>query len=197
MKKMISMMLAMVMAFSLLPGCAKGGDDRTEPTTVATEAVVTGPASALELMQTVWDNYAEDQKFAVMGGGMENPVDGGPGSVPLDEEGISYSLLIPEEQLANVTEVVSMIHMMNANTFTSAAYKLAEGVSVEAFAAAMKDAIMNNQWMCGFPDRLLIESVPGGYVVVAFGKEDPMASFKTNLTAVYPDTTELVNEPIL
>ena len=195
MKKMISMMLAIVMTLSLFAGCAKGGDDCTKPT--VTESVATGPASALELMQTVWGNYPDDQKFAVMGGGMENPVDGGPGNVPLDEEGISYSLLIPEERLANVTEVVSMIHMMNANTFTSAAYKLAEGVSIDEFAAAMKDAIMNNQWMCGFPDRLLIESVPGGYVVVAIGKEDPMATFKTNLTAVYPDTTELVSEPIL
>lgn len=195
MKKFIALTLAMVMALSVFAGCAKGGDDCTEPT--ITEPVVVGPASALELMENVWGNYAEDQKFAVTGGSMSNLVDGGPGSVDLDDENISYSLLIPEEQLANVTEIVSMIHMMNANTFTSAAYKLAEGVSESDFVAAMKDAIMNNHWMCGFPDRLLIESVPGGYVVVAFGKEDPMASFKTNLTAVYPETTELVNEPIL
>ena len=197
MKKYIALMLVMVMALSALAGCAKGGDDSTEPTTVATEPAVMGPASALELMETVWGNYAEDQKFAVIGGGMANPVDGGPGSVEPNDENVSYSLLIPEEQLANVTQIASMIHMMNANTFTSAAYKLAEGISVDDFTAVMKDVIMNNQWICGFPDRLLIESVPGGYVVVAFGKEDPMASFKTNLTAVYPETVELVNEPLL
>lgn len=197
MKKYIALMLALVMALSVFAGCAKGGDDGTEPTAVETEPVVMGPVSALELMELVWGNYAEDQKFAVIGGGMENPVDGGPGSVLPSDENVSYSLLIPEEQLANVTEIASMIHMMNANTFTSAAYKLAEGVSEADFVDAMKDAIMNNQWICGFPDRLLIESVPGGYVVVAFGKEDPMATFKTNLTAVYPDTAELVNESLL
>ena len=197
MKKFIALMLAMVMALSVFAGCAKGGDDGTEPTTVATEPLVVGPASALELMQTVWDCYAEDQKFAVIGGSMTNPVDGGPGSVELNDENVSYSLLIPEEQLANVTEIASMIHMMNANTFTSAAYKLAEGVTEADFVNAMKDAIMNNQWMCGFPDRLLIASVSGGYVVVTFGKEDPMATFKTNLTSVYPEAAELVNESLL
>ena len=112
------------------------------------------------------------------------------------DENISYSLLIPAEQVTNVTEAASMIHMMNANTFTCAAYKLAEGVTAADFGAAMKDAVLGNQWMCGFPDSLLIRSFGDSYVVVAFGVNDAMTPFETHLTAAYPGMETVANETI-
>ena len=192
MKKFVSMMLALVMLLSLT-AC---GGNAAEPTTAATEAVVAGPASALEVLETVWAQYGEDEKFAVIGGSMAAPVDGAPGNYDLADENITYSLLIPAEQLANVTEAASMIHMMNANTFTCAAYKLS-GVSAADFGAAMKDAILNNQWMCGFPDSLLIRAIGDQYVVVAFGVSDAMTPFETHLTAVYPGAETIASEPIV
>ncbi len=191
MKKTISMILAMVMAISLFAGCAKGGEDNTEPTGVP------GAASALELMETVWATYMDDQKFAVIGGSMAAPVDGEPGSFDLADENISFSLMIPAAQLANVTEAATMIHMMHANTYTAAAIKLTEGVAVADFAAAMQNSIVNNQWICGFPEQLLISNVGAEYVVVAFGAMDLIEVFKTNLTTAYSVATELVNESLM
>lgn len=190
MKKLISMILAVTMAMALFAGCAKGGDDCTEP------SGEDAPASALALMETVWGKYAEDEKFPVIGGSLAAPVDNAPGSFDLTDENISYSLLIPAEQLGSVTEAASMIHMMNSNTFTAAAYKLADGVKAEDFANAMKDAVMNNQWICGFPEQLVIASVTTDYVVVAFGAGDLIEVFKTNLTVAYDTTAELVNEAL-
>ncbi len=187
MKKLIAMTLAVVMAISLFAGCAKGGEDNTKPT-------VMGVASALELMETVWASYGDDEKFAVIGGSMAAPVDGAPGNYDLADENISFSLMIPADQLANVTEAASMIHMMNANTFTAAAFKLAEGVSAADFAAAMKDSIVNNQWICGFPEQLMISDLMGQYVVVAFGAADLLNVFGTKLSAAYPEAAEVVNE---
>ena len=192
MKKFVSVILALVMVLSL----AACGGNAAAPTTAATEAPVEGPASALELLETVWALYGEDEMFPIIGGSMNAPVDGAPGNFDLADENITYSLLIPAEQLANVSEAASMIHMMNANTFTCAAYKLGD-VSAADFGAAMKDAIMSNQWMCGFPDSLLISAIGNEYVVVAFGVNDAMNPFTAHLTAAYPGAQTLVSEPII
>ena len=187
MKKLISLVLVLALALSMT---ACGGKKQE-----ATEPAVEAPASSLEILETVWAMFGNDEKFPVIGGDMANPVNDAPGAYNLADENIAYTLLIPAEQLGNVTEAASMIHMMNANTFTCAAYKLGD-VSAADFGAAMKDAVMGNMWMCGFPDSLLISAI-GEYVVVAFGVNDAMNPFATHLAAAYPGAETLVNEPIL
>lgn len=187
MKKFLSMTLAIAMAVSLFAGCGKN----EEP------AATSGPASALELMETVWAAYADEEKFSVVGGSMAAPVDGAPGEFDLADENITFSLMIPADQLENVTQAASLTHMLNSNTFTAAAFKLNDGIVPADFAAAMQDSVVNNQWICGFPEQLLIVSVPGGYVVSVFGAMDLIEVFKTNLTTVYPDAAEIVNETLM
>ena len=114
----------------------------------------------------------------------------------LADENISFNLLIPADQLANVDEVASMTHMMNANSFTCGVFHLAAGVSTSDFAEAMRQSVQGNQWMCGFPDTLLIQDIAGEYVLVAFGVNDTMNPFQTYLAAAYPNATTLVTEPI-
>ena len=191
MKKLFSVILALTLVLSLA-ACGGNATQGTEDTTPAQEL----PASALEILETVWANFAEEEKFPVIGGSMAAPVDGAPGSYDLADENISYQLLIPADRLSSVTEAASMIHMMNANTFTCAAYKLSDGVTAADFGAAMKDAVMNNQWMCGFPDSLLIRAFGDSYVVVAFGVNDAMTPFETHLTAAYPGMETIASETI-
>lgn len=189
MKKLLSVLLAL----SLVLTMAACGGKKAEQTTAP---VVEAPASALEILETIWGSYAEEEKFAVIGGDMTNPVSDGPGAYDLADENISYTLLIPEAQLKNVTEAASMIHMMNANTFTCGVYRLAEGISPADFGAAMKDAVMNNQWMCGFPETLLIQNIADTYVLVAFGVNDAMNPFLNHLAQSYPAAENLVKESI-
>ena len=188
MKKFAAMILALTMALSMA-ACGSKAPAETVP---AQEM----PASALEVLETIWADYAEDEKFAVIGGSMAAPVDNAPGSYDIADENITYSLLIPAEQLANVTEAASMIHMMNANPFTGAVYKLADGVKAADFGAAMQSAIQGNQWMCGFPDKLLISAFGDTYVLVAFGVNDAMNPFVQHFNAVYPGFETLVDEAI-
>ena len=188
MKKVLSAILALTLMLSL---AACGGNSTQE-----TEAVpVENPASALEILETVWAEYAEEEKFPIMGGSMAAPVDNAPGAFDLADESLNYLLLVPAEQTENITEAASMIHAMNTNTFTCAAFKLT-GTTAADFGAAMKDAVLNNQWMCGFPDSLLIRAIGDQYVVMAFGVNDAMTPFATHLAEAYPNAQTLADEPI-
>ena len=89
-----------------------------------------------------------------------------------------------------------MIHMMNANTFTCGAVRLVEGADVEAFANTMRDAIQNNQWMCGFPETLTIAVIDGEYVLIAFGVNDAMNPFMTHFAEAYAEAEILFNEAV-
>jgi len=186
MKKLVSLVLALTMVFAMT-ACGNSAQE-----TPAQEM----PASALEVLETIWAKYADEEKFPVIGGSMAAPVDGAPGSYDIADENITYNLLIPAGQLGNVTEAASMIHMMNPNTFTGAVYKLADGVKAADFGNAMKEAILNNQWMCGFPDKLLVSAFGDTYVLVAFGVNDAMTPFTQHFTAAYPGFETLVDESI-
>ena len=60
----------------------------------------------------------------------------------------------------------------------------------------LKNAVLNNRWMCGFPDRVLIRAFGDSYVVMAFGVNDAMNPFETHLTAVYPGMETIASETI-
>lgn len=194
MKKFISMILIAAMALTLLAGC---GGKQPEETTVSTTAPVEAPGSALEILETIWGLYTEEEMFPSTGGEMGETLTQGPGSFTTLDENLSYTLLVPADQIGNLAEAASLMHMMNSNTFTCGAYRLAEGVTAESFSETMKNAVLNNQWVCGFPDKLLIQSFAGNYVLVAFGNEEIMGTFKTHLTEAYPDSVTLAEEPII
>lgn len=193
MKKILAIALALVMVMAMA-GCNNNGGETTAATT--TESAIAVPDTALDMMEAVWGNYAEDEKFAVIGGNIENPVDNAPGSYDLQyAENLTGTLLIPADQLANITEAATMVHMMNANTFTGGAVKLAADADADAFATAVRDAIQNNQWMCGFPEKLVVANL-GDYVVIAYGHSDAMGPFQQHLVEACPDITLTYDELI-
>ena len=189
MKKMTALALALAMVLTLFAGCGK-----TEPQqTVPAEPM---PASALEVLETVWGTYADNEKFSIIGGNIEANIMDAPGNYDMTyAENLTWNLLVPADKIANVTEAASMIHMMNANTFTCGVFKI-NGISAADFGAAMQTAIQGNQWMCGFPDRMLIQSFGDTYVLVAFGINDAMTPFETHLKEVYPGMETLYSEAI-
>ena len=216
MKKIISLALAGVMALILVAcGTEKPAETNAPETTpiettlpmetTAPEAETTVPETeapaastgSLAVLESVWNLYGEDEKFAVIGGNMENPVDGAPGNYDMAyAENLTWNLLVPAEQLANIDEAATMIHMMNANTFTCGVVHLTEGADAAAFAQAMRDAIQGNQWMCGFPETLVIAVVDGEYVLVTFGLNDAVLPFMNHFSEVYVDAEILFNEAI-
>lgn len=150
----------------------------------------------LTILSTVWATYAEDEMFAAAGGDYENMVMDGPGACGLnDAEALDALFGIPASALGNVASAASLMHMMNANTFTSACYELRSGVDAAAMAAELKDNILARQWMCGFPETLIVVEVEG-CIVTAFGNNDIIQLFKDKLASCYT-TSVLVEEPIV
>ena len=195
MKKLISLALVLVMALSMLAAC---GNTNTEtPDAGNNDAVVIGPASALEVLENTWALFGDNEKFPVMGGDFENAIADAPGVWNSDLlVDLSDSLQLPEAEMAKVADAATMIHMMNANTFTGAVLHLNEGEDVAAFAATAKDAVMAAQWMCGFPEKLVIADMGGQYLVMAFGLNDAINPFEAKLTEAYADAKILYSEAI-
>ena len=194
MKKIISLVLVCVMLLSL----AACGTKKAEQTTPATtEAPAVTVESSLAVLESIWALYGEDEKFAVIGGNMEAPVDGAPGNYDMAyAENLTWNLLVPADQLANIDEAATMIHMMNANTFTCGVVHLTEGTDAAAFAQVMRDAIQGNMWMCGFPETLTVAVIGGEYVLIAFGVNDAMNPFMTHFNEAFADANILFNEAV-
>ena len=189
MKKLISVLLVLVMVLAMVVGCSKKPGNETPDVVV--------PASALEILENIWAQYGVEEKFFAMGGDFSNPVDGAPGNFSLENpEDAAAMLHLPADQAANVDQAASLIHAMNTNTFTCGVFKI-ENISAADFGAAMKDAVLNNQWMCGFPETLLIRNFGDSYVLVAFGVNDAMTPFETHLTEAYPGMETIASEPIV
>lgn len=192
MKKLVSLLLVFVMVAAMAAGCAT-----EKPAETTTEPEVVVPASALEILTNIWAQYGDDEKFFAMGGDMGNPVDNAPGNYSLEDvEMFSYQLYVPADQAANVDQAASLIHAMNTNTFTSGVFHLVDGVDAQAFATAIRDNVQSAQWMCGFPEKLIVAVIGGEYVLTVFGLNDAVNPFETKLATAYPDAVYAYNEAI-
>lgn len=187
MKRTLSLILALVMALSLA-ACGKKDDGKNN---------ADAPADSLALLTKVWDSYTDDEKFPAAGGDYENPVEDAPGAVSIaDADNLNYMLTLPVEDAGKIDGAASLSHMMNANTFTCGAFHVANKDDVEAVASDLRDAIQSKQWMCGFPDKLVIFTYDQ-YVVSLYGDEELVNTFRDKFTATYSDSTIAYDEAIL
>ncbi len=148
---------------------------------------------ALGVFDAVWNSFV-DEMTVVMGG----DASGYFGYIPYElttAEDLDGMLGYPAEHFEKVDNVAYMMHMMNANTFTSGVYQLKDADDVQTVADALKENIMNREWMCGFPDKLIVISFDD-YVVATFGNTQAVDAFKTSLTAAYENATLLYEESI-
>lgn len=209
MKKVIALLLAVLTVCSLAACAAKAPaedqtdkDQTTENQTTEDqkpeEETVKIP-DALTLLNEVWAKYAEEDKFSAAGGDYDeaNMKDDAPGKVGLAKpEDVEYLLSFPQADVEKIDDAASLMHMMNANTFTCGAFRLKDAADAESVAADVKEYVMNKQWMCGFPDKLIVASV-GGYLAEVFGDEELVNTFRDKLAEAYPDTVIVSEDPIV
>ena len=92
-------------------------------------------------------------------------------------------------------DAASLFHMMNGNTFTCGVLHLKDAGQLDAAAGEVKTYVMNTQWMCGFPDKLVVASLDG-YLISVFGAEDLVDTFRDKLQTAYPGTQIVSDDPI-
>ena len=186
MKRTLSLMLALVMAVSLM-ACGKKDDGKNN---------ADAPADSLALLTKVWDSYTDDEKFPAAGGDYETSVDDAPGAFdPSNADNLNFLLTVPTEDASLIDDAASLMHMMNANTFTCGAYHLSDDVSAADVASSLRDNIMNRQWMCGFPDKLVVLTM-GQFVVSVYGAEDLVDTFRDKLQNCFSSAVVVYDEPI-
>ena len=185
-KKIITVLLASMMVIASGCGAEKGPDGNTDYKT------------AEEFLNAVYDSYSEDEKFPVAGGDSENMVTDQAGTFNKEQtEELDMMLGIPKEEAEFIEDVASMIHMMNGNTFTSAAIRLNEKTDIFSFSDHMKENILQRQWLCGSPEKLLIVDAGNGCLVSAFGQADIIETFKEKVSAISKTSEVLVEEDII
>ena len=186
MKRTLSLMLALVMAVSLM-ACGKKDDGKNN---------ADAPADSLALLTKVWDSYTDDEKFPAAGGDYETSVDDAPGAFdPSNADNLNFLLTVPTEDASLIDDAASLMHMMNANTFTAGAFHVASSSDVDSVVSDLKDNIMNRQWMCGFPDKLVILTL-GDYVISCYGAEDLVDQFSEKVTEAFADAAVVCDEAI-
>lgn len=187
MKKLLLISLAVFLAISLA-ACV---EDKPADSAPAVK-------SSLELLTAVWDSYTDDEKFPAAGGDMseENMVMDGPGTFSTADASMLDTVLgLPEASAEKIDDSASLVHMMNANSFTCGVFHVKSTGDASDLSAAIKDNLMQRQWVCGFPDKLVIMQVDS-YVVSIFGTGDIVDTFKLKLTETYTSAKTLCDEHI-
>lgn len=191
-KRAVMFLLAAVVSFALA-GC---GDKRSDSGTEQ-ESAESEYKEALDVLKEVVKAYGEDEIFAMYGGNQENAVMDAPGKFDISKtEELKNTLGLPEDLVSDIDDAASMVHMMNANTFTGAAYRLKDDVDMNDFADSVKSGVMETQWLCGQPDTLIVINVDGRYVITAYGEAGIIQVFKENALSVFRDAQVITEAPI-
>lgn len=193
MKKLMTLLLALAMVMSLAACGGNNAEETVPPTEAPTEAPVVLPESALALLETLWD--MQEEKFPAFGGDAANMVADAPGAYGLeDTETLAVQLLVPQDKAGTIDEAASLFHGMMLNNFTCGAFHTSDAAGL---ASALADAMQNNQWMCGFPEKGFVATLGEEYVVIAFGLQQVIDPLAANLQEAYPAAQFVFNDAIM
>lgn len=175
-------------------------DEAQKPAETPSETPAETPAAqdtgALSLLTSVWSTYSEDDKFPAAGGDAEHAVDGAPGSFDVSNaDSLTYQLTFPSADVSLIDGAASLVHMMNLNTFTCGAFHVSDAGNVSTVAADIRSAVQGKQWMCGFPERLVILT-SGQYVVSVYGNESLVNTFRDKFVAAHSGASTVYDEAI-
>lgn len=193
-KRILSVILALLLAMTVFVACDKepaenNGDNNAAPVAENAEELLTKayPTFA-ENLAPAFEMPAEDIMMSFMGGyyneNDETTLKQGPGAVPVDNDAIASIALLPADVTAKVDDAAMFQHPMMVNFFVGAAFRVTNAADVDAVANAMKDAIANNQWVCGQPEGYYVIKI-GNFVVSTYGLMDNINALKDAVVATY------------
>ena len=193
MKKILALLLAAVMVLSLAACTDKGSEGGATP---PSGAQANQPKSALEILEKVWSKYSADEKFPATGGSEKHMKEDKPGKFDVsDAEALDFELGFPKANASEIDDAASLMHMLNQNNFSCGVYHVKGSGNAEALAGKIKENILARQWLCGFPEKLVILTV-GDYIVSVFGAGELTDTFVAKLSAEYSSAKQLFDVPV-
>ena len=199
--------LAFALTFVMLLSFAACGGDKNNDDTVTTEPTVTTEAPVedkvvdpTDALNSIYKALPDDFKFPAGGGDGNNMVMDGAGKFAFDGEenaaAIDAVLGFPVALVSKIDNAASIMHMMNANTFTAGAYHFVSAEDASASVETIKSNILARRWMCGFPETLIIVDLGGNTLLTAFGNGQVIDAFKTATLNTIEGSTVVVETPI-
>ena len=186
MKKALLIALAAVMLVAA--GCSKKEEQKKDEMDYH---------SAEEVLNAVYELHKEEEKVPAMGGDLSNPSIDAAGTLNLEnKEEIEMNYCLSEEELAHVDDGASLLHAMNANIFTGAAFHLTDQIDPLKFADGIKENISQKHWLCGVPGKLFIQDIGNGYVISVFGDSQIVDTFKKYSLELFDGSEILADENI-
>ncbi len=198
MVRFIKTALALTTAFALAISCTACGDKNNGDNSNDT---ITTYTNSEELLTLIWDSFEDDKKFPV-GGGDDNHFNmEGPGEYSIDDGEVLDNVLgLPISLSDKLENSASLIHAMNQNTFTCAAYRFKDGTDIEKAVSQIKNNILARRWICGFPDSLVIITAPNNYIISVWGIDNgtgTVTAFKAAVKEAVNGAQVIVDEPIV
>ena len=188
MKKLIALLLALTLVVAFA-GCEKKEENKLPPVEALT---------ALKTLTEAYNTkYAETEyQLPLAGGGYENQNWEGADSVATTEvDFLTATMVMPEGEISKISAAASAFHAMFLNNFCAGAYNLIDGADYAAFAAAIKDEMVNHQWVCGTPQKIVIANV-GDCVIAVYGNGELVEKFSAVIGETYAGAPILYNENI-
>jgi len=169
-----------------------------EPTGTINSNMQPVQSDTVAILGQIWEQFSQEERFACYGGSVEDAEENAPGSLELDNiEELASKYLFPGAMLQDVKEAASLVHMMNSNIFTAMVVRLSSDGDMEMLYKQWRDAIQNNRWICGQPDRLIMAQIDSYSLLMSFGSKDIMTQLQQKLAAAYPNAAVLYNEAIV
>ena len=178
------------------PAPTEPSQDATEPSQDATDPTEPSQPSvetneAVDMLASAWDKWESEYKEYFAGGTTKfdddynvlNP-QGAPGVV--DAEELEFGYYVPNANLSSVSAAASVYHSLNKNNFTAATFIVEDAA---AFAAIMKDALLTTNYVCGFPEHLLVYTLSDNCVLYVLGNLSVMEGFGDAVMSAYPNAT--------
>ena len=185
-KKWIFLLLSLI--FGLLTGCGVTTAEpvrreATYPQTQGGEAVT----GCSEILDNIWQGYAEGERFAVFGGDPQNSVTAAPGDVAIgDTAMLQQRFFLSGDLSEQVTEGAALEHLLNRNVFCAGVFRLAEGTDSVRFAKHLGKALEEVSWEGGRPQRYLISQPEKGFLLLAYGQTKTLETFLIRMNQAYP-----------
>ncbi|MBQ4347518.1 MAG: hypothetical protein IJC39_03640 [Firmicutes bacterium] len=200
MKNKLKALVSVILAAAVLVACASCGKNG-ESNTSTNDGADFPYTSAESLLSKVWKSYGEEEKFHAIGGDESHMNEEGPGKYSIEDAEVLDSVLgFPSAEISKIDDAASLMHAMNQNTFTCAAFRFKNEKDIEGGIAALKRNILSRRWICGFPDSLVIAKAPGNYVIAVWGIDEgngTVSLFKQKLKSAVDGVQIAVDEEIV
>ncbi len=193
MKKTVGIICTFALLFVSLfaAGCGKDGGEKAP--------AGSKEVNPSELFEKVWASYGEEDFFPMAGGDFDKQNMEKPDVYDIEayKDAFTSTFLVTDDMQAEITgDVITAMHMMNANTFCSAMYKVKDASKIATMADTYKAAVQGNMWMCGFPDTLVVLS-DGDVMIIAYGEDSIIQTFKNKCTQADSDVKLVIEAPVL